>query len=181
MSVKQEKNKKSVSPKKKSAETKKSGKTSDYSAIKGRKYLTLSPKNHDFKPKWYSIDAKGKCVGRLASQIVGLLSGKKNTPFYAPHLVCGHRVVVLNADQVVFTGKKEKNKQYMWYTGYPGGQRTRSVAEERAKHPTRILERSVLRMLPKNKLRKLLFKNLYLCKGTEHGRKEKLEPLTSLF
>jgi large subunit ribosomal protein L13 len=104
----------------------------------------------DVKRKWWLVDATDKVVGRLASDIAVILMGK-HRPEYTPHVDTGDFVLVVNADKVVFTGKKWNEKRYTWYTGYPG-QKSETARERFAKKPGQILKEAVRRMLPKNKL-----------------------------
>ena len=120
----------------------------------------------DAKPKWYHVDAEGKVVGRLASDIAVLLMGK-HRPTYTPHVDTGDFVVVTNADKVVFTGKKLAQKKYNWYTGY-AGLRSETAERRLERHPDRILREAVRRMLPKNKLARRMLSKLKLYAGPDH-------------
>ena len=120
----------------------------------------------EVEPKWWLVDARDKVVGRLASDIAVILMGK-HRPTYTPHVDTGDFVVVINADKVVFTGKKWELKQYTWYTGYPG-LRSETAAERMAKHPEKILSEAVRRMLPKNKLGTRMLKKLKIYAGDQH-------------
>ncbi|MEM9737566.1 MAG: 50S ribosomal protein L13 [Bacteroidota bacterium] len=135
--------------------------------MKSGKYVTLSANRSSVTTHWYVVDATEQVVGRMASRLASLLRGKHKVDF-TPHVPCGDKIVVLNADKIQWTGKKEENKQYISHTGYPGGQRVTTPAEIRQKDPTLILRRSVRGMLPKNKLRDLLLKNLFIYTGSEH-------------
>jgi large subunit ribosomal protein L13 len=106
-------------------------------------------------------------LGRLSSKIAFILRGKHKANF-TPHVDCGDNVIVINADKVRFTGNKFSEKEYVSYTGYPGGQRFISPKELMAKHPTRVVEKAVRGMLPKNKLGNKIFKNLHVYAGGEH-------------
>jgi len=118
---------------------------------------TFMAKPQDVEAKWWVVDATDKVVGRLASDIATILMGK-HRPTYTPHVDTGDFVVVINADKLVFTGKKWDQKKYTWYTGYPG-LRSETARERMARHPEKILTEAVRRMLPKNKLaRKMLSK-----------------------
>lgn len=123
-------------------------------------------KQADVEAKWWVVDAEGKAVGRLASDIAMILMGK-HRPTYTPHVDTGDYVIVLNVDKVVFTGKKWDQKEYTWYTGYPG-LRSESARERFEKQPERILYDAVRRMLPKNKLARQMIEKLKLYVGTEH-------------
>ena len=120
----------------------------------------------EVEPKWWLVDAQDKVVGRLASEIAVILMGK-HRPTYTPHVDTGDFVVVINAEKVVFTGRKWEQKQYTWYTGYPG-LRSETAAERMAKQPEKILSEAVRRMLPKNKLGTRMLKKLKIYAGDQH-------------
>ncbi len=130
-------------------------------------YKTLSAKKETVQRNWYIVDATDQVVGRLATEIAKIISGK-HKPSYTPHVNCGDKVIILNADQVRFTGKKNKQKSYVRYTGYPSGLRTRTPEELFQKKPNEVLHNAVRGMLPKNKLRDEFLKNLYLYTGDDH-------------
>lgn len=111
----------------------------------------------------YQINAANKILGRLATEIAMLLRGK-NKPDFQPHLLPKTKVTVQGAAQIAFTGKKAQQKKYYHYSGYPGGMRTRVLGEEFKKNPQRILWLAVYRMLPKNRLRDKIIKNLIITK-----------------
>lgn len=113
------------------------------------------------------MDAKDQVLGRLASQIAAVVRGKHKTNF-TPHVDCGDNVIVINADKVRFTGKKMTDKIYTRHTGYPGGQRFSTPRQLLEKHPTRVLEHAVKGMLPRNRLGRRLFTNLYIYAGDQH-------------
>jgi large subunit ribosomal protein L13 len=122
------------------------------------------------------VDAEGETVGRLASKIATVLRGK-HKPSYTPHFDAGDYVIVLNADKVRFTGNKMAVKEYQTYSGYPGGQKTRTAEELAAKHPTAILEIAVKGMLPRTKLGNAMIKKLFVYTGSEHPHEaQKPEP-----
>jgi large subunit ribosomal protein L13 len=127
-------------------------------------------KKSEIKRDWHLIDAKGKILGRLASEIAQLLMGKKK-PYFVPHLDCGDYVVVINASQIKVTGKKEEKKTYTRYTGYPGGLKITTLGKLRKEHPERIIELAVKNMLPKNKLQDLRMARLKVFAGEEHPYK----------
>ncbi len=133
-------------------------------------YRTRSVKKKEYQPEWLLVDASGEIVGRLASALAKRLQGKHN-PWYTAHINCGARIIVINADKIRFTGKKEANKCYSSYTGYPGGQRSTSPAKLREKgQVNRILRHAVKGMLPKSRLsRNEFMKNLYIYSGEEHS------------
>lgn len=116
---------------------------------------------------WYIIDADGEVVGRLCSRIAHVLRGK-HKPSYTPHIDCGDCVVVINAEKVRFTGSKMEQKEYLRYTGYPGGQRSTTPKELLEKKPFAVIEKAVKGMLPKNRLGRQMFKKLFVYAGDEH-------------
>jgi large subunit ribosomal protein L13 len=128
---------------------------------------THLPKVNLDQRKWHVIDAEGVVLGRLAVQVADILRGK-NKPVFTPHLDAGDFVVVVNAEKVVVTGKKEVNKRYMTYSGWKGGEKYRSVAELRARHPEMLIHRAVRGMIPKNRLGQVLLTKLKVYKGKEH-------------
>ena len=116
--------------------------------------------------KWWIVDASGKSVGRLASDIATILMGK-HRPTYTPHVDTGDFVVVINVEQISFSGKKWEQKVYTRYTGYPG-LRSETAEEIREKAPERILHMAVRRMLPKNKLARKMLQKLKIYAGSDH-------------
>ncbi|MFK7757382.1 MAG: 50S ribosomal protein L13 [Flavobacteriales bacterium] len=130
-------------------------------------YKTLSANKETSDKKWLVIDAENQVLGRLASQVALLLRGK-HKPLYTPHADCGDNVIILNADKIQLTGLKWDQKEYIWHTGYPGGQKRRTAKEMMAKKPTAMVEKAVKGCLPKNILGRELFRNLYVYTGTEH-------------
>src|SRR3954451_13583292 len=108
-------------------------------------------KTGELAKQWFVIDASEQVVGRLAAQIAPILMGK-HRPTYTPHIDTGDYVIVINADKVVFTGKKWQQKSYQRYSHYPGGQKVISAEEMRQTHPERILQAAVKRMVPRNRL-----------------------------
>ena len=117
--------------------------------------------------KWYVIDAEGKTLGRLASEVASILRGKKKANF-TPHVDCGDNVIIINADKVRLTGKKLTEKVYVRHTGYPGGQRFATPKELLKRKPIAVLEHAIKGMLPKNRLGADLFRNVYVYAGSEH-------------
>ncbi len=117
--------------------------------------------------QWYVIDASGQVVGRLAAQIAPILMGK-HRPTYTPHIDTGDYVIVTNVDKVVFTGKKWQDKSYQRYSGYPGGQREEAAWKLFQRHPERILELAIQRMMPKSKLGRHMMDKLKLYVGPDH-------------
>jgi large subunit ribosomal protein L13 len=127
--------------------------------------------------KWHLIDADGAVLGRLAAQVADVLRGK-NKPVFTPHLDTGDFVVVINAEKVVLTGKKEADKVYMSYSGWKGGEHFRSVAQTRARHPERLILHAVKGMIPKNRLGDRMLTKLKVFKGDKHPHAaQKPEPL----
>ncbi len=130
-------------------------------------YKTISANKETVTKEWVILDAEGATLGRLASKAAFLLRGK-HKPNFTPHVDCGDNVIVINADKFVLKGKKMTDKQYVRHTGYPGGQRFATPAELLAKKPESVIEKAIKGMLPKNKLGRQLFRNLYVFVGTEH-------------
>ncbi|MEK7685468.1 MAG: 50S ribosomal protein L13 [Verrucomicrobiota bacterium] len=128
---------------------------------------TYLPKINLDQRKWHVVDAEGAILGRLAVQIANVLRGK-NKAIFTPHLDAGDFVVVINADKVVVTGKKETNKLFMTYSGWKGGEKFTSVAHIRARHPEKLITHAVKGMLPKNRLGSVLLTKLKVYKGKEH-------------
>jgi len=124
-------------------------------------------RKEDRAPKWRVIDANGKILGRLATQIADALRGKDKA-IYTPHTDCGDYIIVINADKVVLTGKKLAQKEYINYTGWMGGKKVIIAKDMLSKHPTKILQLAVKRMLPKNRLSDQVIKKLKLYVGTNH-------------
>ena len=140
---------------------------------------TTVAKDDTVQRDWYVVDADGEVVGRLATRLATILMGK-HKPIFTPHVDCGDFLVVVNCDKVRFTGKKLAHpenpnftkkmaeKEYDYYTGYPGGRRVQSGAELLETKPTRILFEAVRRMMPKNKLGRKMLKKLKLYAGSAH-------------
>lgn len=130
-------------------------------------YKTISANKATVNKEWYVVDAENEIVGRLASKVAKIIRGKNKTNF-TPHVDCGDNVIIINAEKIRFTGNKLNEKQYVRHTGYPGGQRISSPEDLLNKHPERILEKAIKGMLPKNRLGRAIFKNLYVYVGSEH-------------
>jgi large subunit ribosomal protein L13 len=128
---------------------------------------THLPKINVDQRKWHVIDANGAILGRLAVQIADTLRGK-NKPVFTPHIDAGDFVVVINAEKVVVTGKKETDKLFMTYSGWKGGEAYRSVAQIRAKHPEKLVTHAVRGMVPKNRLGRKLMTKLKVFSGDKH-------------
>ena len=128
--------------------------------------------------KWLLVDAEGAILGRMAAKIAPILMGKTK-PTYTPHVDTGDYVIVLNADKIKVTGKKAQDKQYDYYTHFPGGHKFVSFADMMVKKPEKVIELAVRRMLPKNKLGRKMLKKLKVYRGSQHPhqaqRPEKIE------
>lgn len=128
---------------------------------------TFAAKAEDIDRKWWIVDAKDQVLGQLAVQVANVLRGK-NKPTFTPNVDTGDFVVVINADKVRLTGKKEQQKIYTRFSGYVGGQKSENPADVRAKHPERIVERAVNGMIPHNRLGRQISKKLKVYAGSEH-------------
>lgn len=127
---------------------------------------TYMAKPGEVEQRWWLVDAEGKRVGRLASDLAMILMGK-HRPTYTPHIDTGDYVVVINAEKVEFGGKKWEQKEYRWYTGYTG-LKTETAESRRERRPELILEEAVRRMLPKTKLGRVMLSKLKVYAGAEH-------------
>ena len=128
---------------------------------------TFLAKKETVQPKWYLIDAAGVPLGRLAVKAANIIRGR-HRPTYTPSVDTGDFVVVVNAEKVVLTGKKEDQNSYMFFSGFVGGESYRKVSLMRQRHPEFIIEHAVKGMLPKNPLGRAMFKKLKVYKGSEH-------------
>ena len=128
---------------------------------------TYFPKQGEIARKWYVVDGAGQTLGRLATRVANILTGKNN-PRYTPFLDTGDHVVVINAGKVRLTGRKEENKLYRHFTGYPGGLVEMGVRRVRATRPTRMVEDAIFGMLPKTKLGKQMYRKLKVYAGDKH-------------
>lgn len=128
---------------------------------------TYALKQSEVEQKWVIIDASGQTLGRLATQLARLLTGK-DKPSYSPHVVGGDVVVVINAAKIVVTGNKMTDKMYYRHSGYPGGLKEANLAEVLQKDPAEVINHAVAGMLPKNKLQAIMLKNLKVYPGSEH-------------
>ncbi len=139
---------------------------------------TYVAKREEVQRRWYVVDADGVPVGRLAVQVANVLRGK-NKPTYTPHVDTGDFVVVINAEKVRLTGRKEEQKTYWRYSGYPSGLTEMTAAEMRKRHPERIVEHAVRGMLPRNKLGRAMFRKLKVYAGPNHPHEaQQPEPMT---
>jgi large subunit ribosomal protein L13 len=130
-------------------------------------YKTISANKATADKQWFVVDAEGQTVGRLASKVAKIIRGK-HKPNFTPHADCGDNVIVINAEKVSFSGTKLVDKEYIRYTGYPGGQKSLTAQEMLQKHPERLIEKAVKGMLPKNTLGSALYRNLKVYTGSEH-------------
>jgi len=120
-----------------------------------------------YEAEWVVVDAADKTLGRLATKLASILMGK-HKPTYTPHVDTGDFVIVLNAEKIRVTGRKMQQRIYDWYTHYPGGHKTMPMADFFEKHPTRVIELAVRRMLPKTRLGRKMFRKLKVYTGSEH-------------
>lgn len=130
-------------------------------------YKTISANKNTVNKEWVVVDAENAVLGRLASEVAKIIRGKHKAS-YTPHVDCGDNVIVINADKIKLTGKKMSDKIYVRHTGYPGGQRFQTPRELLEKHPERVIEKAVKGMLPKNRLGRRLFTNLFVYADAEH-------------
>jgi large subunit ribosomal protein L13 len=128
---------------------------------------TYSAKPQEIEGKWHIVDAEGQVLGRIATRIADILRGK-NKPEFTPHVDCGDFVVIINAEKVKVTGKKETQKLYRHHSGYPGGFKTESLQSLRARKPVAIIEKAVRGMLPHTRLGDHQFTKLKVYAGAEH-------------
>jgi large subunit ribosomal protein L13 len=146
--------------------------------VKGTDWMpTYIPKADSLDRRWYVVDASGKVLGKVATTVADILSGKRK-PTYTPFLDTGDHVVVVNADQVILTGTKETGKLYHRHSGYLGGLKTRKARDVREAHPQRLVEEAVRGMLPKTRLGRAMFHKLKVYAGPKHPHQaQKPEPL----
>ena len=129
---------------------------------------TYSAKGSEIEKKWIIVDAQDVVLGRLAAVVATRLRGK-HKPIFTPHIDCGDNVIVINAAKIHLTGKKRQNDVFIWHTGYPGGIKQRTKAQQLdGKYPERVVEQAVQRMLPKGPLGRQIFGNLRVYPGAEH-------------
>lgn len=133
-------------------------------------YKTKSASKHSVQHNWFIVDATDMVVGRMCTRIATVLRGK-HRPDYTPHVDCGDYVIVLNADKIVFSGNKLNDKKYITFSGYPGGQRSKTAKQVLQSKPHAIVENAVRGMLPKTKLGRAMFKKLFVYTGDEHPHK----------
>ncbi len=130
-------------------------------------FKTVSARPAEVEQEWYVIDAENQVVGRLASQVAAILRGK-HKPYFTPHVDCGDYVIIVNADKARFSGKKETDKLYYRYSGYPGGLKTRTAKEMRQRRPDYIMRHAVKGMLPKGPLGRRMLKKLKVYASPTH-------------
>ena len=135
--------------------------------MKTLSYKTQSIRKEDVEKQWFVVDAEGQTLGRLATKVASVLRGK-HKPSFTPHVDCGDNVIVINAEKVRLTGNKWSQKEYLRYSGYTGGLKKRSAQEMLDKKPIAVVEIAVKGMLPKNRLGRALFRNLFVYQGGEH-------------
>lgn len=128
---------------------------------------TFSAKSSEVQPQWWVIDAADQVLGRVAVKAANLLRGKEKA-IYTPHVDTGDYVVVINAEKVRVTGKKETDKTYMSFSGYVGGHKSESVKARRARHPELLIEHAVKGMIPHNRLGRQVYTKLKVYKGPNH-------------
>lgn len=129
---------------------------------------TYMAKTEEVSRKWYVVDAEGKPLGRLASEVATILRGK-HKPTYTPHVDTGDFVIVLNAEKVVLTGKKLDQKLHRYHTGHPGGLKEIKYRHFMAKSPEKVIEEAIKGMLPKNSLGRAMYRKLKVYRGSEHN------------
>ena len=130
-------------------------------------FKTYFPKKNELNEQWHIVDAENAVLGRLATEVAATLRGKSH-PNFTPNCDMGDHVIIINAEKIRLTGKKWDDKQYVRHSGYPGGQRFATPKMLKAKSATLIVENAVRGMLPKNRLGRKLFKNLYVYNDGEH-------------
>ncbi len=132
-----------------------------------KSYKTISANKKTVKKNWMLIDAENEILGRLASKVAFILRGKHKS-YFTPHVDCGDNVIVINAEKVKLTGNKLTNKKYISHSGYPGGQKIRTIEDVLSKKPIKVIEHAVKGMLPKNRLGSAIYKNLHVFTGPDH-------------
>lgn len=130
-------------------------------------YKTISANAQTVQKNWYVVNAEDKTLGRLSSELAKIIRGK-NKPDFTPHVDCGDCVIVINAEKVRLTGNKMNAKEYQTYSGYPGGRKVTIAKDQLKRKPTSLVEIAVRGMLPKNRLGRAMFGNLFVYEGSEH-------------
>lgn len=130
-------------------------------------YKTKSANKNSVEKSWFIVDATDMVVGRMCTQIASVLKGK-HRPYYTPHADCGDYVIVINAEKIKFTGTKVDNKTYLTYSGYPGGQKSKTAKQLLNSKPIKVVENAVKGMLPKNSLGRAMYRKLFVYEGADH-------------
>lgn len=128
---------------------------------------TFMLRKEDVEHKWYVIDAEGQVLGKVAALAASVLRGK-NKPTFTPYVACGDNVIIINAEKVILTGNKLDKKMYYNHSGYPGGLRERTARTMKEKYPVEMVERAIKNMLPKNRLGRDMYRQLFVYAGNEH-------------
>jgi large subunit ribosomal protein L13 len=136
---------------------------------------TYRPKASEIRREWQVLDASGQTLGRLATQAAIYLRGK-HKPTFSPHMDMGDHVVIVNAEQILVTGQKLKQKVYYRHSGYPGGLKSRTLEQELAKFPNRVIERAVRGMLPRGALGEAMYRKLHVYAGPNHPHRGQVMP-----
>jgi large subunit ribosomal protein L13 len=129
---------------------------------------TFLAKKETVQPKWYLVDAEGQVLGRLAVKIANVIRGRHKAG-YTPNVDTGDYVIVINAEKIAVTGKKEEQNSYMFFSGFVGGESYRKLSEQRARHPEFLIEHAVKGMLPKNRIARTMLTKLRVFAGPEHS------------
>ena len=137
--------------------------------MKANSFKTVSIRKEDVQKKWLLVDASEQNLGRMCSKVAKILRGK-HKPRFTPHIDCGDNVVIINASKINLTGKKWTDKEYISYTGYPGGQRVKTAQQIFDKNPSILIEKAIKGMLPKNKLGAAIFRNLRVYNDDLHNQ-----------
>jgi large subunit ribosomal protein L13 len=137
--------------------------------LKANSFKTVSIRKEDVQKKWLLVDASKQNLGRMCSKVAKILRGKHKSSF-TPHIDCGDNVVIINASKINLTGKKWTDKEYISYTGYPGGQRVKTAQQIFDKNPSILIEKAIKGMLPKNKLGAAIFRNLRVYNDDLHNQ-----------
>jgi len=130
-------------------------------------FKTKSANDATVKRDWHIVDATNLTLGRMSAKIASILRGK-NKPYYTPHTDCGDFIIVINAEKIALTGNKWNDKEYLTFSGYPGGQKGEIAKDLVRRRPEVIIERAVKGMLPKNRLGRAMYKKLFVYAGAEH-------------
>ncbi|MHB1921323.1 MAG: 50S ribosomal protein L13 [Chitinophagaceae bacterium] len=130
-------------------------------------FKTKSANSASVQRDWYVVDATNLTLGRACAKIAAVLRGK-NKAYFTPHVDCGDFVIIINAEKIKFTGKKLDDKEYITYSGYPGGQKKEIARDLLGRRPEAVLERAIKGMLPKNRLGRQMYKKLFVYAGDKH-------------